>query len=75
MAGNDTLTGNAGNDTLDGGTGIDTMAGNAGDDIYIVDNTGDVVTENVDEGIDTVRSSVDYILGANVENLTLTGTR
>jgi len=74
MAGNDSLSGDLGNDLLDGGAGADAMAGNAGDDTYIVDNVGDVVTENVNEGIDTVQSSITYTLGANVENLILTGT-
>jgi len=46
------------------------MIGGAGNDTYVVDNTGDVVTENASEGTDTVQSSVTYILGANVENLT-----
>ena len=69
-----TLTGNTGNNVLDGGTGADTMIGGAGDDIYTVDNTGDVVTENPGEGNDTVNASVTYTLGANVENLVLTGT-
>jgi Ca2+-binding RTX toxin-like protein len=68
------LTGNAGNNTLDGGTGADTMAGGAGDDLYVRDNTGDVITENANEGIDTVQSSVAYTLALNVENLTLTST-
>ena len=72
--GNDTLYGMAGNDTLDGGTGTDSMIGGTGDDTYIVDNTGDVLTENAGEGIDTVQSSVTYTLGNNVENLILTGT-
>ncbi|MBI3699143.1 MAG: hypothetical protein HY242_01680 [Afipia sp.] len=68
-----TLTGGAGNDTLDGGTGADTLVGGTGNDIYIVDNTGDVVTENASEGTDTVQSSVTFTLATNVENLTLTG--
>jgi hypothetical protein len=70
----DKLLGGIGNDSLDGGVGIDTMIGGTGKDTYIVDNTGDVVTENAGEGIDTVNSSVTYTLGANIENLTLTGT-
>ncbi|MEY4254862.1 MAG: bifunctional hemolysin/adenylate cyclase precursor [Pseudomonadota bacterium] len=68
------LTGGAGNDTLNGGTGIDKLTGGAGDDIYFVDVAGDVVTELANEGIDTVNSAATYTLGANVENLTLTGT-
>jgi Ca2+-binding RTX toxin-like protein len=68
------ITGNSANNTLSGGSGADTMIGGAGDDIYIVDNTGDVITESTDEGIDSVQSSVTYTLAANVENLTLTGT-
>src|SRR5205807_9003032 len=59
---------------LDGGAGIDAMSGGAGDDIYVVDNAGDIVTEKANEGSDEVRSSISYTLGANVENLTLTGT-
>ena len=69
-----TLTGNDGNNTLNGGTGADTMLGGIGDDSYVVDNTGDSVTELADEGTDTVNASVTYTIGANVENLTLTGS-
>ncbi|SDJ80539.1 calcium-binding protein [Variovorax sp. OV700] len=65
------LTGGAGNDTLNGAGGADTLVGGIGDDTYIVSDSTAVVTENVGEGVDTVRSSYDYVLGANIENLTL----
>ncbi|MBR0556578.1 calcium-binding protein [Ciceribacter sp. L1K23] len=69
-----TLTGNAGNNTLDGLAGADTMTGGAGNDTYVVDNAGDIVVEAANAGIDTVRAARSYTLGANVENLVLTGT-
>ena len=68
------LDGGMGNDTLNGGSGADTLLGGLGDDTYYLDNVGDVVTENVNEGLDTVNSTVSYMLAANVENLNLTGT-
>ena len=68
------LTGLGGNDTLDGGTGADTLTGGLGNDTYIVDNVGDIVTENAGEGTDTVQATLTYTLGANLENLTLLGT-
>jgi Ca2+-binding RTX toxin-like protein len=71
--GRDYLYGWTGNDLLDGGAENDRMVGCAGDDTYIVNNVLDIVTEKINEGIDTVRSSVTYTTSAYVENLTLTG--
>jgi Ca2+-binding RTX toxin-like protein len=47
------------------------MIGGLGNDTYYVDNIGDKVVENANEGIDTVQSKISYTLGANVENLNL----
>ena len=69
-----TLIGNSGNNTLAGAAGVDVMLGGLGDDLYIVDNAGDVVSEEEDEGIDTVEASVSYTLGDHIENLVLTGS-
>ena len=71
---NNSVLGNSGANTLDGGAGADLLAGGAGNDVYLVDSSLDVVTENAGEGSDTVQASVGYTLGANLENLTLTGT-
>jgi Ca2+-binding RTX toxin-like protein len=70
------LDGGAGNDTLDGGVGADNMIGGDGNDTYVVDNAADITTETnalAAGGIDLVQSSVTWTLGANIENLTLTG--
>lgn len=74
--GDDTLYGGNDSDTLDGGTGSDIMLGEAGNDVYLIDSVDDTVIETsvISDEIDVVSSMVDYILGANLENLTLTGT-
>ncbi len=70
---NNRLTGNSGNNTLDGAGGFDTMIGGAGNDTYVTDG-GDTITENTGAGNDTVQSSVTFVMGANLENLILTGS-
>ena len=59
-----------------GAGGIDTLIGGIGNDIYVVDTTTDVITENAGEGTDTIQSSVTFSLAAfpNIEYLTLTGS-
>jgi Ca2+-binding RTX toxin-like protein len=73
-AGNDTLLGNGGNDFLNGATGADIMSGGTGNDVYVVDNSGDVITELAGEGADSVQASITLTLGVNIEHLTLIGT-
>lgn len=82
LGGDDTLSGGAGvdrlssgpgNDLLDGGTGEDFLFGSTGNDVYIVDSVADTASERGSEGVDTVRASVDWTLGANLERLVLTG--
>lgn len=76
----DTLDGGTGNDTLDGDAGVDSLKGGDGSDTYIIDSNGFLLPlDSIVEGVglkgdvDTVKSSVTYTLGANLENLTLTG--
>jgi Ca2+-binding RTX toxin-like protein len=69
----ETLTGSTANDAINGLVGADTMKGGLGNDLYFVDDVGDKVVENPDEGIDTVKSSVPHTLADNVENLVLAG--
>jgi Ca2+-binding RTX toxin-like protein len=74
--GKDELKGDDGNDYLDGGTGADNMKGGNGNDTYIVDSTGDVVTEYLASGAggrDKVLSSVDFRSLGNIEEIVLTG--
>jgi Ca2+-binding RTX toxin-like protein len=68
-----TGNGNALDNVLTSGTGADHLAGGAGNDTYVIDGAADVVTENANQGTDTVQTTLaSYALGANVENLTFT---
>jgi len=74
-AGGDTLIGGSGADKLVGGTGADVMTGGIGNDLYSVDNANDQVIEAVNEGIDSVHTTLSsYALGDNVERLKFIGT-
>jgi Ca2+-binding RTX toxin-like protein len=68
------LEGLAGNDVIDGGDGADTMIGGVGNDTYVVDNAGDVVTEVLNQGTDTIKTTLALLtLGDHIERLEYTG--
>ncbi len=70
----ETINGTSAANKIDGRGGTDTLIGGAGNDTYLVNSPGDSVVENANAGVDTVQSrSSSYTLGANVENLKLTG--
>ena len=70
----DELFGNEGTDTLNGGTGADRMFGGLDNDTYTVDSIGDAIFEFGGEGtLDTVNSSVTYLVHAGIERTVLTG--
>jgi Ca2+-binding RTX toxin-like protein len=69
--GNDYSIGGNGNDFFDGGIGNDTLIGGQGDDTYLVDSIGDIVIEDSFSGSDSVKSSVNYSLDKNIEDLRL----
>jgi Ca2+-binding RTX toxin-like protein len=70
-----TLAGNEAANILDGMWGADTMVGGKGNDTYLVDDVDDSVVEVLNEGKDLVKSTLSYVLGANVENLILLGDK
>jgi Ca2+-binding RTX toxin-like protein len=65
-------TGNDLNNILVGATNVaaNSLSGGLGNDVYFV-GVGDIVIENIGEGVDNVYSYSNYTLGDNVENLYL----
>ncbi|PYF09763.1 Ca2+-binding RTX toxin-like protein [Rhodobacter viridis] len=73
-AGADTIIGTDDANRIDGGGGADVMRGGTGDDIYVVDNLDDLITEGATGGSETVISQISgYVLGLNLECLQLDG--
>ncbi|MBO3762537.1 calcium-binding protein [Ciceribacter sp. L1K22] len=68
------IDGTAADDTISGTVLGELMRGLAGDDVYQVNSIYDVVEEDANDGTDTVRASVSFTLGDNVEHLVLTGS-
>jgi Ca2+-binding RTX toxin-like protein len=75
LFGSDTLWGGNGNDFLvDWGDGNNELRGGKGDDLYFDVGVGDRVIEAAGEGYDRVETYLDdYVLTANVEQLTIFG--
>ncbi|ESQ76488.1 calcium-binding protein, partial [Asticcacaulis sp. AC402] len=75
LLGSDNLngTGNALDNVLVGNSGLNILTGGLGDDTYQIQNAGDVIVENSNEGQDQVVSLVSYTLVGNVENLSIAG--
>jgi large repetitive protein len=74
--GADTLSGGDGNDTLDGGTDADSLVGGLGNDVFLIDNAGDIVVEAAAAGTDEIRTTLNtqtIASLANIENLTFIG--
>ncbi|HEY6898862.1 MAG TPA: Ig-like domain-containing protein [Rhodocyclaceae bacterium] len=68
------LSGTKASDTLNDNGLPRQLVGGLGNDVYLVGNAADLVVENANQGIDTVKSSVSFTLPANVEKLILTGS-
>ncbi|RJG40803.1 calcium-binding protein [Mesorhizobium sp. DCY119] len=71
---NNTMAGNSGSNTLNGAGGDDYMVGGVGNDTFIVNSVSDQAIEAAGQGTDTVRSTISWTLGANIERLELLGT-
>ncbi len=81
-SGNDTIidsTSGSGGNIIHTGGGVDALTDNAGNDTFFINNVGDTITENhisttATVEFDTTNHDITYTLGANITNLTLTGT-
>ena len=62
VASDDTLTGNSADNKLNGGAGANQMQGAGNNDTYVVDNPGDIVTEDANAGTDVVQTGITYTL-------------
>ena len=73
LDGNDKLIGGLGGDVLVGGGGIDWLEGGLGNDVYYVDDAGDLTLEGELEGYDVVIASTSFAMKGWTEVLYLVG--
>lgn len=69
---NNRIVGSSGADTLIANGGVDVLEGGLGNDTYILDSIQHSIIDT--NGVDTVITPVSYVLQADLENLTLSGT-
>ena len=67
------MVGTAAADILLSNGGADTLEGGAGDDTYVISNTNAVIVEAQNGGVDTGKTTANYVLPDNVENLVVQG--
>jgi len=68
-------TGNALDNVLTGNAGANELRGLGGNDTYVIQNASDAIFETVNNGTDTVVSTITFTLDrTNLENLSLAGT-
>lgn len=67
------LVGTSAADILLSNGGADTLIGGAGDDTYVISTSDVRIVEAAGGGIDTVKTTANYVLPDNVENLVVTG--
>jgi Ca2+-binding RTX toxin-like protein len=70
--GSETITGSAANDSIVSGGGVDVLAGGGGNDMYeLWDSSTVTITEAANAGYDTIISTSNRTLAANVDELIL----
>ena len=67
------IWGNNGANYLNGDVGVDILRGLGGNDVFIVDNSADVVIESAGGGTDIVYTTANYVLSDHVERLAVNG--
>lgn len=70
----ETIYGTSGRDAIYGNGGADTLVGGSGDDTYIVQYQNVTIVEQQGGGLDSVKTTTNFVLPDNVENLFIIGS-